>query len=216
MKRLRTRYFVAMGAMALLAPLALYLQYDVPPPASVEPLRAAIPRVIDGWTMVDERGPTEDEKRILETDAILTRTYRRSGGGETARADLSVVFAKDNRRVAHPPEICYKGSGWSIESKSLVHFPVRGQPFEANRLLLVRGGHRLLVLYWYRAGPAYTANYLRMQWLIVKSHLLSRASNSALVRVSALSPAAEEDDEVTALLKDFAAVAIPEVTAAFQ
>ena len=212
MKTFKQRCIVAIVLMALVAPLALYLQFDVPAPARADALEV-IPRTIGPWTVVSERGPSEDEVKILETDAILTRTYSR---GDPPQCDLSVVFAKDNRRVAHPPEICYKGSGWNVERREVVEFPVAGQPFRANRLLLIRGNARLLVLYWYKAGPTCTANYLKMQWNIIKTHFGRRGSSSALCRVSALSPGPGQDDGIVATLRDFAGLAIPAVNAAID
>ena len=207
MRTLHKRYVTVVVAMAIAAPLALFLQFDVPAPSNVEALEA-IPREIGPWSMVSQRGPSDKEREILETDAILTRTYSR---GEPLQCDLSVVFARDNRRVAHPPEICYKGSGWTVERRSIAEFPVDGAPFRANRLLLLRGDARLLVLYWYKAGPVCTENYLKMQWNIIKTHLTRRGSGSALCRVSATSPAPDEDEQVVATLRDFAALAIPAV-----
>jgi EpsI family protein len=203
----RKRCLVAIVAMAIVGPLALFFQFDVPAPSTADVLKD-IPTQIGPWVMIDERGPSEDEKRILETDAILTRTYSQ---GEPPQCDLSVVFARDNRRVAHPPEICYKGAGWMVEKRDVAEFPVAGEPFRVNRLLLLRGTSRMLVLYWYKAGPVSTENYLAMQWHIIKTQITRRGSSSALCRVSAMSTAPERDEATVATLREFAALAIPEV-----
>ncbi len=208
----RRRCLVAVVALALAGPAALFLQFDVPAPSNADVLRA-IPTEVPPWVMVDERGPSDKEREILETDAILTRTYSR---GEPPQCELSVVFARDNRRVAHPPEICYKGSGWLVEKRSVEELEVAGAPFRANRLLLLRGNARLLVLYWYKAGPVCTENYLAMQWNIIKTHLTRRGSSSALCRVSAMSTAPENDDDVVATLRGFAACVIPAVNQAVR
>lgn len=212
MQSMTARYVALIALLGLTAPLVLYLHYDVPPPASIGPLKDAIPRSFGEWGMVDERGPSEDEKRILETEAILTRTYSR---GAAVACDLSVVFAKDNRRVAHPPEICYKGSGWAIEKSEVVEVPLSdGRAFKVNRLLLLRGNLRMWVYYWYKAGPHCSANYLRMQWNIIKSHFLRRSSSSALLRVSATGTSPDHDRQTLEELGRFAAVAIPAANAA--
>ncbi len=208
MSSLRTRYLVAIAAGCVVAPLALMLQYSAPPPAEMGSVSKAIPKRLGAWTAVSERGPTELEKEILETDAIMTRTYANGGGAE---CDLSVVFARDNRRVAHPPELCYKGSGWTVEEKKVVEFPIDGKRFAVNRLLLVRGGARLWVYYWYKVGKKCSASYARMQWNIIMSHLSFHTSSSALVRLSAFSPGPERDAATLAALDRFAAVAIPAV-----
>lgn len=215
MDTLRRRYLLVIVALALASPLALYLQYDVPAAQGLEELKRKVPTQMGDWCMVPgaERGPTEDEKRILETDAVLTRTYTRGSGPQ---CDLSITFSRDNRRVAHPPEICYKGGGWSVEANELVSFLVEGRAFYANRLLLFRGGTRLHVLYWFRAGQADSASYLRMQWNIIKLQFTRRGSSSALLRVSAISSSPDEDRAVLAALRDFAAAVIPAVSKAVE
>jgi EpsI family protein len=213
MHTLQTRFLVAILALAVTTPLVLYLQYDVPAGQSFESLRDKVPATIGTWHQVAERGPTEDEKRILETDAILTRTYSR---GEGPNCDLSITFARDNRRVAHPPEICYKGSGWGVEEKEVVELSIDGQPFYVNRLLLIRGNSRLHVFYWFKAGPSNSASYLAMQWNIIKLHFTHRGSGSALLRLTATSTHAEDDKPALAALREFAAVAIPVASDAVQ
>ncbi len=211
MRSLRTRYLMVIAAGCVVAPLALVLQYSAPPPAETGAVANAIPQRLGQWSVISERGPTELEKEILETDAILTRTY---ASGDGAECDLSVVFAKDNRRVAHPPELCYKGSGWSVEEKKVVELPIDGKPFPVNRLLLVRGAARLWVYYWYKVGQNCSASYARMQWNIIRSHLLFHSSSSALIRLSAVSTAPDHDPATLAALDRFAAAAIPAVVRA--
>jgi len=208
----KSRCIIAIVAMVIVAPVALYFQFDVPTSTSSDVFKA-VPRQFGSWAMVSERGPSEDERRILETDAIMTRTYSTGGA---IQCDLSTVFARDNRRVAHPPEICYKGSGWTVERRTIEEFPVEGQPFRTNRLLLLRGEVRLLVLYWYKAGPTSTENYLKMQWNIVKTHFTRRGSSSALIRVSAVSSSPNDDEKVVATLREFASLAIPAVNKAID
>jgi EpsI family protein len=212
-KTLKQRIVVTAVLLAVASPLVLVLHYSAPAPADIGPLKQRIPKVIGAWAMESEHGPTEEETRILETDAILTRTYVHTDG---RRADLSVIFARDNRRVAHPPEICYKGSGWEVMGRAVAELQVEGETFRANQRLLIRGGHRLLVLYWYKAGANYTANYWWMQCLIIKSHVLNRQSSSALIRVSAPSSSAAEDKDVVQTLREFATIAIPPVTQAIE
>ena len=211
MRTLKQRYTLAIAAMAVVTPLALYLQYDVPKPSSIGPIRDAIPRVLAEWGAVADRGPSDEEREILETDAILTRTYAR---GKPPQCDLSVVFAQDNRRVAHPPELCYKGAGWTVESKQVVAVPVDGRPFYVNLLLLLHGEARMWVFYWYKAGPHSCANYFQMQLNIVWCHILNRGSSSALVRLSTICTSPDLDEETLAALREFATVAIPAVSAA--
>lgn len=211
MRTLTQRYRLAIVAMALVMPFAIFFHYNVPAPADLAFLRARVPKGFGPWIMVAEREPSQKEVDILETKAILTRTY---SSGDKGNVDLSIVYAPNNRRVAHPPELCYKGAGWSVEGNQVHEFPVETQPFKVNRLLLRKSGRRLLVLYWYKAGPAYYASYLKMQWGTIWYQLTLRSSSSALIRVSAESPGPDDDDGVFATLEEFASRAIPSITPA--
>jgi EpsI family protein len=211
MQTLDSRYKVAAVILALVAPIAIFFQYNVPAAATLGELRERVPTAFGPWTMTAEHEPSEKEIQILETKAILTRTYSR---GQTPDPSLSIVYAPNNRRVAHPPEICYKGSGYTIEQSQVIAFPVNGQTFRVNRLLLRKSGVRLLVLYWYKAGPAYYASYLKMQWATIWYQLTLRSSSSALIRVSAQSPGPDQDAAIYATLQDFAAAALPKITPA--
>jgi EpsI family protein len=211
MTTLSHRYRVAIVTLAVVAPLAVFLQYNVPAQGDLGLIRDRVPQVFGSWVMSAEREPDEKEIQILETKAILGRTYTR---GRTEDVDLSIVYAPNNRRVAHPPEVCYKGSGWSVERSEVYTFPVGGKPFQVNRLLLIQGTKRLLVLYWYKAGPNYYASYIRMQWGIIWSQLTLRSSSSALLRASANSSGPDEDAAIYATLEEFVATALPEITPA--
>jgi len=213
MRTLNQRYLAAVAAIAVVAPLALYLYYSVPESADVEPLKELLPTAIGDWAHLYDRDPTDQEIEILETKAILTRTYGRRGE-ETV--DLSITYAPDNRRVAHPPELCYKGGGWTVEEKTRLEVPVGTDTLAVNRLLLIRGEHRLILLYWFKAGQDYTAGYWHMQWLNVKSQLLNRRSSSALIRVSTMSPGPSDDGVATDTLRTFAAQALPYITEAVR
>jgi EpsI family protein len=201
--------------LAIVAPVVLYTNYDVPEPASIEAVKDNIPEFLggrDGWEMVKWVDPEPDEVRILETKAILRCMYELKKR-PAPLCELSLVFAQDNRRAAHPPEICYKGAGWSVQRHEVIPIPINGQPFYVNRLLLLHRNERMWVLYWFKTGSECCASYLRMQWNIIKSHLLRRGSSSALIRLSVKSRSQDEDQEVFADLLDFAKVAIPAVNA---
>ncbi len=214
MRTVKQRIRVAIIAIAVVAPLALFLQYNAPPEADMEELEDALPLAIGDWAFVHDRKPTEEEIEILETKAILTRTFTR--GGEEM-VDLSITYAPRNRRVAHPPELCYKGSGWTVEAKDQINVPIgTSSTFPVVRLLLVRGEHRLIMLYWFKAGESYTAGYWHMQWLLIKNQFLSRGGSSALIRASSTFTESVDDDTVTDTLKKFVEEALPHVKKAVR
>lgn len=220
MSTLKKRYAVGIVLLSVVTPLALLFQYNVPPPAELAVLSRRIPKRIGSWYGGRDRPPSKKEIEILETEAILTRRY----GCATRKGpdvDFSVVYSENNRRIAHPPQICYKGAGWNVEEQELIEFDglvVNGEPFRANRLLLTKGGAKggtfLHVLYWFKGGPNYYADYLRMQWGIIWTQFRLRTSSSALLRVSVQTQDKEQDELILDTLKQFTREAIPVVTEA--
>jgi EpsI family protein len=213
MHTLKKRTVIAIAAMAVVAPLALFLQYSVPPTGEIGKLEDSLPRVIGDWAFLYDSKPTKKEIEILETKAILTRAFTRGGRDQV---DLSITYAPENRRVAHPPELCYKGSGWSVEDKTQIDVPTPAGPFPVVRLLLIRGENRLVLLYWFKAGADYTAGYWHMQWLLIKDQFLNRKGSSALLRAGCTFTGPSNDERITEMLKGFIAEALPSITKAVR
>ena len=216
MSTLKKRYAVGIVLLSVVTPLALLFQYNVPPPAELAVLSERIPKRIGSWYGGRDRPPNKKEVEILETEAILTRTYS-CATRQGPDVDFSVVYSENNRRVAHPPQICYKGSGWNVEEQELIELDgleVNGEPFRANRLLLTKGGTFLHVLYWFKGGTNYYADYLRMQWGIIWTQFRLRTSSSALLRVSIQTDGKDQDGLILDTLKQFTREAIPVVTEA--
>ncbi|MEZ6177286.1 MAG: EpsI family protein [Candidatus Scalinduaceae bacterium] len=144
-----------------------------------------LPVIINGWygedIEVDDR-----TLEILETNDVLMRHYKKD---TNLPIELCIVYADNNRKVAHPPEVCYEGGGWSLEEKQpvLLSFKYDKFPeFRAIRLVLEKGEEKLLVLYWYKCNREYTYNYYRQQINIVMSEIKTGKSTSGLIRLSTL------------------------------
>jgi EpsI family protein len=215
MRTLNQRYAVASVLLALVAPLVLYLSYNIPPPSDVGDIAKAIPIALGKWTANaadDKLHGTPEEREILQTDAIFTRTY---SCGTVPTFDLSIVYAQDNPNAIHPPELCYKGSGWTETVRDTIALPVGDQTYVLNRRHFVRGnGMRMWVLYWFKAGSQNTPRYLGFHWAALKARLLRHSCSCALVQVRAEFGASVPVSEVLAELQKFAAVVAPAVSSA--
>ena len=166
---------ILLGGCALLSAFALY-----PTRMQRGSVKAGLlPLQLGDW--VGREVPIDDKvKQILETDDVVQRVYA-SPLWQNVPVHLAVVFSPDNRRVAHPPEICYRGEGWEVTAKSTIH--AQGLP-ELRRVVLGTAGHRDLVLYCFKAGEDITANYYRQQINIIVNQLRLKATSSALIRFS--------------------------------
>jgi EpsI family protein len=151
-----------------------------------------LPIELQDW--VGREMPVEDYvKRILETDDVIQRNYVSPKYGN-AQVQMAVVFSADNRRVAHPPEVCYRGAGWEVVDKRVI--AREGLPPMVRVLFSAGSGHKDLVYYCYKAGNQMTANYYRQQLNIAAGQLCGRSTASALIRFSTSVGTSDADAEV--------------------
>lgn len=155
----------------------------------------AFPRTIGSWISQDLPISKEDLS-ILETKNAFVRRYTNSeGGGEVY---LFLVYSQNNRKVAHPPEICYLGSGVSIIEN--VHDPIQvdynNLTIPTNRLKLLRKNFEHIAFYWFKVGDKLTSNYWEQQLLIAFNALFTQKKGSALIRISSDVNSADQDKAI--------------------
>lgn len=143
----------------------------------------SFPMAVGDWT-AEDLPISEADYDILETRNAFTRKYTDPGGNSVY---LFVVYSQSNRKISHPPEICYTGSGVSILDNTHDSVPVASENLviDVNRLLLSRGASEHVAFYWFKVGKAFTPNYWKQQGLIATKTLLGQSTSSALIRVSA-------------------------------
>lgn len=126
---------------------------------------------------------SEEDIAILETRNVFVRRYTNPSG---VKIVLFVVYSQNNRKVSHPPEICYTGGGMTVVDSARDHVDVgNGRLVEANRLVVDgKGSLQEVLLYWFKVGNSFTANYWKQQGLIAIKSFLGQPSSSALVRIS--------------------------------
>jgi len=166
------------------------------------------PKSIGEWAS-KELTITDDEYDILETRNAFSRKYTTSSGKSVS---LFTVYSENNRKVSHPPEICYTGGGASILKNS--HDTIEGttldDTIQANKLFLEQGNLQQVVFYWFKVGDVFTSNYWKQQLMIAINPLLGQSSSSALIRLSTVVQngdlqQAEEN------IKEFGNLIIPEL-----
>ncbi|MFA5038124.1 MAG: exosortase C-terminal domain/associated protein EpsI [Candidatus Omnitrophota bacterium] len=198
MKTNKNQTVVAVLLVALIISLPLYLVSRGP---GEEARVATLPMEINGWTGRDL--PVEERAyEILETRNLILREYKK---GER-KVYLYVVYSSDNRKVSHPPEVCFEGSGVTIINKNKIEIPLAGGKTRANQLIVERAGVINVVVYWYKAGEMYTDNYLKQQFAIAVNHLKFKRTSGALIRMSAESFTGSASDALENI-REFAQIA---------
>lgn len=164
------------------------------------------PKTIGGWVS-EGLTITKREKAILETDNVFVRRYTSPKGEEVY---LFIVYSQNNRKVSHPPEVCYTGSGATILSNVHDSFDsgTPNQEIRVNHLVLEQGERKQTLFYWFKVGNTFTPNYWKQQWLIASKSLFGQPSSSALIRIST-HMRTDDDRQETQLLKDFAQSIVP-------
>lgn len=168
--------FICVGALSWRVYFREYRQSDT---VSIH----NFPRVVGEW--VSEDLPiTDDEKAILETDNVFVRRYTNTKEEEVY---LFIVYSQNNRKVSHPPEICYTGGGATILDSVPDSFGLASDDakVDVNLLTVEKGRTTQIFAYWFKVGDTFTSNYWKQQGLIALKSFLGQPASSALIRISA-------------------------------
>ena len=150
---------------------------------------ADFPMTIGQWKGTEL--PLSDlDYKILETKNLFVRDYKNTAG---QTVQLYVVYSEDNRKVSHPPEVCYMGAGVTIIDKSLIDLT---PTIKAMKMIVEGKDYRQMVVYTFKAGDTYTAQYTKQQWKVVIDHLFGKRTAGALIRFSTN---IKDDNQQTAL-----------------
>lgn len=168
-----------LGAAALLSVLLYFKDVSAHDEVDIK----QFPTAIGNWTSREIPIPKKD-LAILETENAFVRKYSDPDGQQVY---LYIIYSKINRKVSHPPEICYTGGGITILEN--VHDPIpvahKGMTIQTNRLMLKGKNFHQVSYYWFKVGDEFTSNYWKQQALVAWNALLGKQTGAALIRVSA-------------------------------
>ena len=166
------------------------------------------PQEIAGWKS-EELTITDREYEILETRNAFTRKYTNEQGDSVY---LFIVYSQTNRKVVHPPEICYTGGGATFISNMhhAIEVPQPRMRIISNKYLVEQGAYRQSMCYWFKVGDTFTPNYLKGQALIAMKRLTGQPASGALIRLSS-SVDPENPDKAIQLIDEFARLITPQL-----
>jgi EpsI family protein len=164
------------------------------------------PKQINGW-IATEIPISDHDYGILETRNAFSRLYRSAKGEELL---LFVVYSQNNRKVSHPPEICYTGSGATILSKGKVILNAGDEfgTFKVNRFSAEQGNDKQWAYYWFKVGNSFTASYWKQQILIAFKTLIGQPASSAMIRLS-VSSLEGETEKTDKIAQEFTRLIVP-------
>ncbi len=175
-KRFIITVFILVAAMALSVPLFMSV-----PSSKDEPQVARLPMQIGDWAGRD-LAIDEFAYEILETKNLILREYSRGND----KVYVYIIYSTDNRKVSHPPEVCFEGGGITVTEKEKFTLELAdGRTANANSLKVEKDGLVNIVYYLYKAGGYYTDNYLNQQLHVSLARLRFKNFSSAMIRLSA-------------------------------
>ncbi|MBP7216514.1 MAG: EpsI family protein [Candidatus Omnitrophica bacterium] len=201
---MKSKNFVIAAAVLLCVIAVTWLSYFSSGMGSSDRIKVAdFPKAIGAWSSVDIP-LSERDFQILETRNLILREYSNPTG---SKIYLYIIYSEENRKVTHPPEVCYLGSGSTIANKTLVKV---SDGMRANRLLIEKGNEQQLAVYWFKAGNLSTDQYLKQQVKIVIDRLLGKKTSGALIRVSTDVQQGREQEAEQAIM-EFCSDIVPHV-----
>ena len=196
-----------LACMALVT-VGAALGYQTPQRTEIQPARnvfMSFPMQLEGW-----KGSRSVMDAVyldqLKLSDYLYATYVRA-------ADLPVnvwVAYYDSQRKGdstHSPASCLPGGGWQFQNFGNYSIDIAGERLRVNRAVIVHGGDRELMYYWFpQRGRDITSDYL-LKWYLLWDAMTRDRSDGALVRLIIPLPpgisAATGDRQLTAFARAF-------------
>ena len=206
MKKIEKKYFFIILLFIISAAISWHLYFKVYSQKDTVSIHSFPQRIAD-WS-AEEIPISQQDKAILETDNVFVRRYTNPQGEEVY---LFIVYSQNNRKVSHPPEVCYTGSGATIVNNVHDSFSTDASlgDIKVNRVTVEQGRERQIFFYWFKVGDTFTSNYWKQQGLIALKSFRGQPSSSALIRISISARKEEDDANATQKLKDFGRMILP-------
>ncbi len=153
-----------------------------------------------------------DEKIVeaVGVDDYVLGNYAAPGG---KNVQLYVGFYQSQRKgdLIHSPKNCMPGGGWNIidtSSETLTIPGAEGKRIETIKLILKKGPHHMVVLYWFHSrGRIISSEYMQKIYLVLDSITRHRTDGS-FVRLISVADGADLT-AATDSLKEFAVAVLP-------
>jgi len=162
-----------------------------------EPL-ASLPYTLMGWAGRDMPDMSDQDKKMLVLTDYVSRLYVRADG---SKAGFYVGYHATGG--FHTPLNCLPGAGWIPVRKEYRNIRVTDEngnrpEITVNRLSIVKGADKQVVLYWYQGcGRVVASEYWGLLYGMIDKMRLGR-TDAALVRVIVPAVSLDEDGEIRA------------------
>lgn len=168
-----------------------------------------IPEHIGTWRSVEGRTLQGEVIEMLGVDEYLERLYL---SPEQQILDLYVSYFTVLRegKQFHSPKNCLIGAGSTLIKTELVGIrpPGTSKTVQVNYMLLRKGNHHQLILYWYQCrGRIITSEYWEKIYRVIDA-IFKRRSDGAFIRIVCYDQGAGLKQTLAAM-QDFTAQVMP-------
>ena len=179
----RVNYIIFLASIGLLAlvPMEKPFSYEVD---ATQTLAKTFPYQLGDWKGKDIR-LDERTYEILETRNVLSRMYENPKG---ENIHLMIVASAKDRRVAHPPEVCFISSDFSLLNQETHTFNIGSEAINLKSFVAKDKKNQLpdeKVFYVYKVGKLFTTNYYVQQLIFAWNRLMGKESEIQLIRLPA-------------------------------
>lgn len=147
-----------------------------------EPLEG-IPMRIGDWRGVSTEDFDQRVMDVLGVDDYVNRVYHNP---EREAAGLYVGYYESQRQgdTIHSPLNCLPGAGWNpVQKDRILITPEGNSPIRVNRIIILKGTEKQLVLYWYQSHGRVIASEYWGKIYTVLDALKTNRTDAAMVRV---------------------------------
>lgn len=179
--------------LALLATAALIAKSSKPEITPIRESLSEIPLRIGDWSGQPTQVIESRVMAVLGVDDYVNRTYF---SPELFPAHLYVGYYQSQRQgdTMHSPLNCLPGAGWNPTKRSHITVPVHDeQSIEINRIVILKGLDKQVVLYWYQSHGRVVASEYWGKIFTVLDAVRTNRTDAALVRI--ICPVAGTDAE---------------------
>jgi EpsI family protein len=121
--------------------------------------------------------------KLLGVEEYLNRVYRSTGSTVPVGFYLGYWASQREGDTIHSPMNCLPGSGWQPVDQRRLQLTLGNAPADVNRVIVEKGGERLLVLYWYQSHGRVVASEYWSKIHMVLDAIRTNRTDAALVRV---------------------------------
>jgi EpsI family protein len=196
--------------VTLLAAAAFIARASKPEVTPIRESLSGLPMQIGTWE--GQQAPDLDSRvlAVLGVDDYVNRIYY---SPESFPANLYIGYYQSQREgdTIHSPLNCLPGAGWNPVKSGYISIANRDSAVEINRIIIMKGIDRQVVLYWYQSHGRIVASEYWGKIYTVLDALRTNRTDAALVRVicpiSNMEAAAEVAAEQNAV--DFVKALLP-------